>query len=99
MTTKTKRIGLFLMTGDDATVPLNSKGEPYVLAGEPDSVFGGFVKFAEADVQFVVPPRHDIAEALKAKILAERAQAVEESSARIHALDSVINSLEKGTLP
>lgn len=99
MTTKTKRIGLFIMTGDDATIPLNSKGEPYVLASEPDSKLGGYVKFSEVEITFQMPLRHTIAEELKAKILAERATVVEESTSRIAALDSVINSLAKGTLP
>ena len=97
MTTKAKLVGLFIMTADDGSIPLNSKGQPYVLTSEPDAQFSGFVKFAETTITYELPTQAQIVEALRSKILADRATLVEESGTRIAALDSVINRLEKGT--
>lgn len=96
MTQRKKILGLFVMVDDEANVPLNSKGEPYVLGGEPDSSISGFVKFAEIEVSFEIPPRETLAEAMKAKFLADRAILVEENSTRIAALESIVNRLAKG---
>jgi hypothetical protein len=63
---------------------------------EPSSSFVGYVKFAEVDVAFVMPPRTTIAEAMRAKILTDKANLVEESSTRIAALDNVLQRLTKG---
>lgn len=91
-----KTLGLFIMVDDEANVPLNSKGQPYILGGEPDSSIPGFIKFAETEVTFDIPPRTALAEAMKAKFLADRATLVEESAARVSALDSIVNRLTKG---
>lgn len=95
MTTKTKVVGLFIMTADDASIPLNSKKEPYVLTGEPDSQVPGFVKFGEVEISFIMPTQAQLVEALRMKILSDRANAVEESTARIAALDTLMQRINK----
>lgn len=96
MTQRTKLIGLFIMVADDASIPLNSKGEPYVLTSEPDSSIHGYVKFADVEVTYNMPPRTALAEAMRAKLLVNKATIVEENATRLAALDAVIQRLEKG---
>lgn len=96
MTQHKKTIGLFIMVDDRANVPLNSKGAPYVLGGEPDSTLSGFVKFSEVEITFEMPSREALAVAMQAKLLADRANLVEENAARIAALDEIVNRLQKG---
>jgi hypothetical protein len=99
MTQHTKLIGLFIIVADDGTIPLSSKTLPYILASEPSTSFGGYVKIAEVEVAFTMPSPAAIAEAMRSKLLADKANLVEESAARIAALDGVLQTLTPGTAP